>query len=43
MFKRHLNVAAHHRRRLRGNWGDGPSKIWGGGQPMHPPPQYFEK
>ena len=23
--------------------GDGPPKIWGGGRPMHPSPQYFEK
>jgi len=26
-----------------GDWGDGPSKIWGGGRSMHPSPQYLEK
>jgi len=29
-------------RRLSGDWGRSP-KLWGGGRPMHPSPQYFEK
>jgi len=33
-----LTVTLKHGRRLRGNWGDGPPKIWGGGRPMHPSP-----
>jgi len=32
-----------HGRRLRGRWGNGPPKIWGGGRPMHPSSQYLEK
>jgi len=28
---------------LGGTEWDRPPKIWGGGRPMHPSPQYFEK